>query len=159
MSYILSRNIRIEEDLIDQLFNSSKKRLARTLLLLARYGKESQPQKMLPQVSPGDAGGNDWHNALASEFFHEQIQETRLHSLQWRTSGPQFSPKRSPARLGTNFRAYRKAAYFHITAGNRAYQRIADSWPEGDLSTPRIAGNSFRLNRLSRGKLPVYVWF
>jgi CRP/FNR family transcriptional regulator, cyclic AMP receptor protein len=51
MSYILSRNIRIEEDLIDQLFNSSEKRLARTLLLLARYGKEPQPQKMLPRVS------------------------------------------------------------------------------------------------------------
>jgi CRP/FNR family transcriptional regulator, cyclic AMP receptor protein len=51
ISYILSRNIRIEEDLIDQLFNSSEKRLARTLLLLARYGKESQPQTMLPKVS------------------------------------------------------------------------------------------------------------
>ncbi len=51
MSYILLRNIRIEEDLIDQLFNSSEKRLARALLLLARYGKESQPQKMLPKVS------------------------------------------------------------------------------------------------------------
>ena len=51
ISYILSRNIRIEEDLIDQLFNSSEKRLARTLLLLARYGKDSQPQKMLPKVS------------------------------------------------------------------------------------------------------------
>src|SRR6266481_547331 len=51
MAYILSRNIRVEEDLIDQLFNSSEKRLARTLLLLARYGKESQPQKMLPLVS------------------------------------------------------------------------------------------------------------
>jgi len=51
MSYILSRNIRIEEDLIDQLFNSSERRLARALLLLARYGKESQPQKMLPRVS------------------------------------------------------------------------------------------------------------
>ncbi len=51
MSYILSRNIRIEEDLIDQLLKSSEKRLARTLLLLARYGKESQPQKMVPRVS------------------------------------------------------------------------------------------------------------
>jgi CRP-like cAMP-binding protein len=51
MAYMLSRNIRIEEDLIDQLFNSSEKRLARTLLLLARYGKESQPEKMLPKVS------------------------------------------------------------------------------------------------------------
>jgi CRP-like cAMP-binding protein len=51
VSYMLSRNIRIEEDLIDQLFNSSERRLARTLLLLARYGKEPQPQKMLPKVS------------------------------------------------------------------------------------------------------------
>jgi CRP/FNR family transcriptional regulator, cyclic AMP receptor protein len=51
VSYMLSRNVRIEEDLIDQLFNSSEKRLARTLLLLARYGKEPQPLKMLPTVS------------------------------------------------------------------------------------------------------------
>ena len=51
ISYILSRNMRIEEDLIDQLFNSSEKRQARALLLLARYGKESPPHKMLPKVS------------------------------------------------------------------------------------------------------------
>jgi CRP/FNR family transcriptional regulator, cyclic AMP receptor protein len=51
ISYMLSRNIRIEEDLVDQLFNSSEKRLARALLLLARYGKEDQPQKMVPKVS------------------------------------------------------------------------------------------------------------
>ena len=51
LAYMLSRNIRIEQDLVDQLFNSSEKRLARTLLLLARYGKEDQPQKMLPKVS------------------------------------------------------------------------------------------------------------
>jgi CRP/FNR family transcriptional regulator, cyclic AMP receptor protein len=51
ISYMLSRNIRIEEDLVDQLFNSSEKRLARTLLLLARYGKEPQPQRMLPKIS------------------------------------------------------------------------------------------------------------
>jgi len=51
ISYMLSRNIRIEEDLVDQLFNSSEKRLARTLLLLARYGKEDKPQKVLPKIS------------------------------------------------------------------------------------------------------------
>ncbi len=47
---MLTRNIRIEADLVDQLFNSSEKRLARTLLLLARYGKQ-QPQRMLPKIS------------------------------------------------------------------------------------------------------------
>jgi CRP/FNR family transcriptional regulator, cyclic AMP receptor protein len=51
ISFMLARNIRIEEDLIDQLFNSSEKRLARTLLLLARYGKEDQPHGVLPKVS------------------------------------------------------------------------------------------------------------
>jgi CRP/FNR family transcriptional regulator, cyclic AMP receptor protein len=49
--FMLERNIRIEEDLVDQLFNSSEKRLARTLLLLARYGKEDQPHGLLPKVS------------------------------------------------------------------------------------------------------------
>lgn len=51
IAYMLARNIRVEEDLIDQLFNSSEKRLARTLLLLARYGKENQPIRALPEVS------------------------------------------------------------------------------------------------------------
>jgi CRP-like cAMP-binding protein len=51
VSYMLSRNIRVEGDLIDQLFNSSEKRLARTLLLLARYGKEDQPEGLIPKVS------------------------------------------------------------------------------------------------------------
>jgi CRP-like cAMP-binding protein len=51
INFMLARNIRIEEDLIDQLFNSSEKRLARTLLLLARYGKEDLPHAVLPKVS------------------------------------------------------------------------------------------------------------
>jgi CRP-like cAMP-binding protein len=51
IAYMLARNIRVEEDLIDQLFNSSEKRLARTLLLLARYGEPGDPQSALPKVS------------------------------------------------------------------------------------------------------------
>jgi CRP/FNR family cyclic AMP-dependent transcriptional regulator len=51
IKFMLARNIRIEADLVDQLFNSSEKRLARTLLLLARYGKEDQPQGVLPKMS------------------------------------------------------------------------------------------------------------
>jgi CRP-like cAMP-binding protein len=50
LSHMLARNIRIEEDLVDQLFNSSEKRLARALLLLARYGKEDQPLRV-PKLS------------------------------------------------------------------------------------------------------------
>jgi len=51
IAYLLSRNIRIEEDLVDQLFNSSEKRLARLLLLLAQYGKDSKPETVLPRMS------------------------------------------------------------------------------------------------------------
>ena len=50
-AYLLSRNARIEEDLVDQLFNSSEKRLARILLLLAHFGKEPRPETLIPKVS------------------------------------------------------------------------------------------------------------
>ena len=51
VAHLLSRNIRIEEDLVDQLFNSSEKRLARVLLLLANFGKEGTPQTVIPKMS------------------------------------------------------------------------------------------------------------
>jgi CRP-like cAMP-binding protein len=50
-AYLLSRNVRIEEDLVDQLFNSSEKRLARVLLLLSHFGKDSRPESVIPKVS------------------------------------------------------------------------------------------------------------
>jgi CRP/FNR family transcriptional regulator, cyclic AMP receptor protein len=49
--HLLSRNLRIEEDLVDQLFNSSEKRLARILLLLANFGKEGQPDIVIPDIT------------------------------------------------------------------------------------------------------------
>jgi CRP/FNR family transcriptional regulator, cyclic AMP receptor protein len=51
VSYLLTRNIRFQEDLIDQLFNSSEKRLARALLLLARFGKDGTPETVIPKIS------------------------------------------------------------------------------------------------------------
>jgi len=51
VAYLLSRNIRYEEDLVDQLFNSSEKRLARILLLLAHFGKEGTPETVVPKIS------------------------------------------------------------------------------------------------------------
>jgi CRP/FNR family cyclic AMP-dependent transcriptional regulator len=51
IAHMLARNIRLEEDLIDQLFNASEKRLARTLLLLARFGKPDGPRRVLPKIS------------------------------------------------------------------------------------------------------------
>jgi CRP-like cAMP-binding protein len=51
IAYLLARNVRIEEDLIDQLFNSSEKRLARALLLLSRYGRPDRPVRVVPNLS------------------------------------------------------------------------------------------------------------
>jgi CRP-like cAMP-binding protein len=51
LAYLLARNIRIQEDLVDQLFNSSEKRLARVLLLMAHFGKEGRPEAVVPKVS------------------------------------------------------------------------------------------------------------
>jgi len=51
VGHLLSRNVRIEQDLVDQLFNSSEKRLARVLLLLANSGKEGKPESIIPKIS------------------------------------------------------------------------------------------------------------
>jgi CRP/FNR family transcriptional regulator, cyclic AMP receptor protein len=75
LSFMLSRNIRIEEDLIDQLFNSSEKRLARTLLLLARYGKEAQPQGMLPKVSQEMLAGMIGTTRSRVSFFMNKFRK------------------------------------------------------------------------------------
>ena len=68
---MLERNVRIEEDLIDHLFNSSEKRLARTLLLLARYGKQDKPQRVLPKIPKETLAEMIWHHALPRQFFYE----------------------------------------------------------------------------------------
>ena len=74
-AHLLTRNSRVEEDLVDQLFNSSEKRLARTLLLLANFGKEGGPEPVIDEDQPGDAGRHGRHDAAAREFLHEQIPE------------------------------------------------------------------------------------
>ena len=96
IAHLLGRTIRAESDLVDQLFNSSEKRLARLLLLLANFGKEDKPEPMKNQ--PGDARGDDRHDPVPCEFFHEQISKTRLHSLQRRHRSPQFIVESRSAR-------------------------------------------------------------
>ena len=79
ISYILARNIRIEEDLVDQLFNSSEKRLARTLLLLARW-QAHKPQRVLPKLSQ-EVLAEMVGTPLAGQFLHEQVQEAGVHRV------------------------------------------------------------------------------
>ena len=84
IAHMLSRNVRIEQDLIDQLFNSSEKRLARALLLLARYGKQDKPRQVVPKISQETLSEMVGHHALARQFLHEQVQEAGLHRVRRR---------------------------------------------------------------------------
>ena len=75
VAYMLARNIRIEQDLVDQLFNSCEKRLARTLLLLTRYGKQPHPEKMLPKVSQEVLAGMIGATRSRVNFFMNKFRE------------------------------------------------------------------------------------
>ena len=75
ITYMVGRNIRIEEDLIDQLFNSSEKRLARTLLLLARYGNHEKPQFVLPKISQETLAGMVGTTRSRVNFFMNKFKK------------------------------------------------------------------------------------
>src|SRR5271166_4261795 len=88
MSYLLTRNSRIEEDLIDQLFNSSEKRLARLLLTACEFRQGRQAGADRGNVQSGNAGGDDRHDPVAREFFHEQIPQIGFYRIQRKNRGP-----------------------------------------------------------------------
>jgi CRP/FNR family cyclic AMP-dependent transcriptional regulator len=89
LTHLLSRNIKIEEDLVDQLFNSSEKRLARVLLLLANFGKEGVPQTVIPKISQETLAGivgttrsrvSFFMNRFRKLGFIEYNGELKIHS-------------------------------------------------------------------------------
>jgi CRP-like cAMP-binding protein len=99
ITHLLSRNIRIEEDLTDQLFNSCEKRLARVLLLLANFGKETRPEPVIARISQQTLA--DMVGTTRS-LLHEQVSPARPHRLQRRLAGParpQRAAQRRSARL------------------------------------------------------------
>ena len=75
MAYLLERNIRYEEDLVDQLFNSSEKRLARILLLLARFGKEGVPETVVPKISQETLAGMVGTTRSRVSFFMNRFRK------------------------------------------------------------------------------------
>jgi CRP/FNR family transcriptional regulator, cyclic AMP receptor protein len=75
VTHLLSRNIRIEEDLVDQLFNSSEKRLARVLLLLANFGKEGVPQTVIPKMSQETLAGIVGTTRSRVSFFMNRFRK------------------------------------------------------------------------------------
>jgi CRP/FNR family transcriptional regulator, cyclic AMP receptor protein len=78
VAYLLARNIRYEEDLVDQLFNSSEKRLARLLLLLARFGKDGVPQTVIPKISQETLGEMIGTTRSRVSFFMNKFRELGL---------------------------------------------------------------------------------
>jgi CRP-like cAMP-binding protein len=86
IAHMLSRNIRIEEDLLDQLFNSIEKRLARTLLLLARYGKEDTPTGVLLTISQATLAGMIGANRSRVNFFLNKFK--RLGFIEYTAEHP-----------------------------------------------------------------------
>ena len=75
LHYLLSRNIRIEEDLVDHLFNSSEKRLARVLLLLANFGKEGKPETVIPKMSQETLAGIIGTTRSRVSFFMNKFRK------------------------------------------------------------------------------------
>jgi CRP/FNR family cyclic AMP-dependent transcriptional regulator len=75
VAYLLGRNIRYEEDLVDQLFNSSEKRLARILLLLAHFGKEGKPEKVIPKISQETLAGMVGTTRSRVNFFMNRFRK------------------------------------------------------------------------------------
>jgi CRP/FNR family cyclic AMP-dependent transcriptional regulator len=75
IAYMLGRNIRVEQDLLDQLFNSSEKRLARTLLIVAKYGKQDQPEKMIANLSQETLAGMIGTTRSRVSFFMNKFRK------------------------------------------------------------------------------------
>jgi CRP-like cAMP-binding protein len=78
LSYVLKRNMRIEEDLIDQRFNSSEKRLARVLLLLANFGKEGGPAGVIPDITQETLAGLVGTTRSRVSFFMNRFRKLGL---------------------------------------------------------------------------------
>ena len=97
LTYLLTRTVRVEEDLIDQLFNSSEKRLARLLLLLANLEKTRSRRRLMPR-SIGDPGGDDRYNPFACQFFHEQFRRLGLISYNGTVEVHRSLLERGPTR-------------------------------------------------------------
>jgi len=103
--YMLSRNARAQEDLVDQLFNSSEQRLARTLLLLANYGKEGTPETVVPEINQETlAGMVGTTRSRPVNFFMNKFKKLGPYRLQGRIASAQVPSKYRPARLASSSR-------------------------------------------------------
>ena len=97
MAYLLARNIRMEADLIDQLFNSSEKRLARLLLLLANFGKEGRPEKVVAKISQETLAEMIGTTRSRVSFFMNKFRRLGFIEYNGGPGGAQLLAERGPA--------------------------------------------------------------
>src|SRR5580698_947738 len=99
LKFLLARSMRTQADLVDQLFNSSEKRLARILLLMAEFGEPGEPENVDYADHARNAGGNDWHHPVPRQLLHESISQARLYRIQRPHPGPQVAAQYHSPRL------------------------------------------------------------
>jgi CRP/FNR family cyclic AMP-dependent transcriptional regulator len=99
VAYLLTRNIRYEEDLVDQLFNSSEKRLARILLLLAHFGKEGKPEVAIPKISQETLAEMVGTTRSRVNFFMNKFRKLGFVRYDGELENPQFTSQRRAPRL------------------------------------------------------------
>jgi CRP/FNR family transcriptional regulator, cyclic AMP receptor protein len=97
LKVMLERSMRIQADLVDQLFNSSEKRLARILLLMAEFRQAGRTGTIHSQDLAGDPGGDDRHHPLPRQLLHEPISQARVYRIQRAHQGSQVAVECGPA--------------------------------------------------------------
>ena len=100
MAFLLSRNVQIEADLVDQLFNSSEKRLARVLLMLANFGKDAKLETVIAPINQEILAAKVGTTRSRDQLLHEQVPQARLHRVQRHFEGPHVASQRDRSRLG-----------------------------------------------------------
>jgi CRP/FNR family cyclic AMP-dependent transcriptional regulator len=98
MAFLLARSMRTQADLVDQLFNSSEKRLARILLLMAEFGRPGEPEMLIPEITQETPRRHDRHHPLPGQLLHESLSQTRLHRIQRSHPRSQVAAQHRPAR-------------------------------------------------------------
>jgi hypothetical protein len=98
LKFMLARSMRTQADLVDQLFNSSEKRLARILLLMAEFGKPGERETFHSSHFAGNPGGDDRHHAVSRQLLHESLSQARLYQLQRPHPGAQVAAQCGPSR-------------------------------------------------------------
>ena len=111
MAYLLSRNVQIEADLVDQLFNSSEKRLARVLLLLAHFGKDGKMEPVIPHINQEILAARVGTTRSRINYFMNKFRKLGFIEYNGSIEGALVAPQRDRPRLAAADRRNAKASH------------------------------------------------